>query len=72
MIGVPPAVSEDNLHLGTHPDDPTGVQNCSTCPGTAVVDGHPCPDCHARQKLRNAWWASSAGPAQLRDTLRNL
>ena len=55
MIGVPPAVSEDNLHLGTHPDDPTGVQNCSTCPGTAVVDGHPCPDCHARQKLRNAW-----------------
>jgi hypothetical protein len=72
MTGVPPAASEDNLHFGTRPDDPTGVRDCPDCPGTAVVNGMPCPACHDRQQLRNAWWDSSAGPGRLRKTLRNL
>ena len=66
------AVTEDNLHFGTHPDDPTGVRDCATCQGDAVVDATPCPDCRARQQLRDAWWNGSSGPERLWRTLRHL
>lgn len=56
----------DDLHFGADPDDPTGVRSCDTCHGAAVVNGQICEDCQTRQQLRNAWWASGPGPAELR------
>jgi hypothetical protein len=72
MTATPPTVGETDLHFGTQPDDPTGVRDCPGCSGMAVVDGMPCPACRDRQQLRNAWWNSSAGPGQLRETLSDL
>lgn len=62
------AVTATDLHFGTRPDDPTGVRDCTTCPGSAVVDGVPCPACVTRQDLRTAWWRGSNGP----DTVASL
>ena len=53
------AVSNDNLHFGTLPDDPTGVSDCNDCNGHGIKDGAVCPSCRARQEIRNAWWESS-------------
>lgn len=64
----PAAVTVTDLHFGTLPDDPTGVRDCSTCPGSAIADGAPCPACIARQDLRTAWWRGSDGP----DTVASL
>jgi hypothetical protein len=66
------AVSEDNLHFGSRPDDPTGVGDCDSCRGGAVVDGAPCSSCRDRQQLRDAWWNSSSGPQRLRRLLDGL
>lgn len=62
-------VTDDNLHFGTLPNDPTGVSDCGTCNGSGVKDGDICPSCLARQEIRNAWWESSGGPERLRRAL---
>lgn len=63
------AISGDNLHLGTLPDDPTGVADCGTCNGHGVVSAAPCQDCAVRQRVRNAWWESFGGTGRLRSKL---
>jgi hypothetical protein len=65
-------VTATDLHFGSEPDDPTGVRDCGTCSGRAVVNGQLCPDCQTRQQLRNAWWASGPGPAQVRAAIERL
>lgn len=63
------AITDDNLHLGSRENDPTGVADCDQCSGTAVSGGAPCPSCRGRQELRNAWWNSGPGPERLRRKL---
>lgn len=65
-------IHHGELHLGTTDDDPNGIADCTTCHGTAVVDAQPCPDCHQRQQLRNAFWAAGPGPARLQRLIRDL
>lgn len=69
MSQHPPAVTDETLHLGTLPDDPTGVADCGVCGGRAVCDAAPCPACRERQRIRDAWWASGPGPQRFRRTL---
>lgn len=57
-------VTDENLHFGTDPNDPTGVRDCEECGGTGP-ESVSCPSCGARQQLRDAWWNSSGGPARL-------
>lgn len=67
MTALPDAVSADSLHFGTDPTDPNGTSACSTCLGEGILrdPARPCPECHQRQQLRNAWWGSGPGPARL-------
>ena len=66
------SVSDEDLHLGTLPDDPNGVADCGDCNGHAVVGGTVCPSCRQRQQLRNAWWESSPGSGRLSNWIRGL
>lgn len=63
------SVTDDNLHFGSAPDDPTGVRDCAACQGEGTIDRRPCPECSVRQQLRNAWWSSGPGPERLRRKL---
>ena len=60
----PDAVTDDCLHFGTDPTDPTGVTDCEACGGRGP-ESATCESCGARQQLRDAWWNSSTGPARL-------
>ena len=58
------SVTDDNLHFGTDPSDPTGVNDCESCGGRGP-ESATCTSCQDRQELRNAWWNSSGGPARI-------
>lgn len=70
------AVTDDSLCFGSDPSDPNGTADCRTCEGAGTVPAppraRPCPECHERQRLRNAWWDSGPGPERLAAKLRQL
>lgn len=43
------------------PYDPNNTRNCTTCGGSVVLDGRPCPRCLAEQQRRNAEWEAEHG-----------
>ncbi|MEV7267041.1 hypothetical protein AB0N38_26115 [Micromonospora aurantiaca] len=44
-----------------NPTDPNNTRDCTTCGGSVVLDGRPCPRCLAEQQRRNAEWEAEHG-----------